>query len=282
MARRCMSWLVPLTVAAGMLFVVTAGAYAAPGSESSGRMTVNTGGQFVTLASTRVTAAGQLRNQWTVGAARVTVTAPAGSTVTLGPGTVDVAPAMAVAGEATAARSARIGRGVLAHAAWTNPCDHCWYNSLSNSYCLETCVYASSDQYALQEVSGAWYMGQHITGTVYPGSGSAELGEAYNRFPGESGDSGPLNYNPSGDDCPSSGATWSWGFSGWGFSFGESGPLAGNSCYGPIAPSSWGDPAFGSRWWSGGESGNHSIGSFDAIHLGSGQDPYDELDLGVS
>src|SRR3984885_13365177 len=128
MTRRCRSWLVPLTVAVGMLFVVTAGAYAAPGSESSGRMTVNTGGQFVTLASSRVTATGQLQNQVTGGAARATATAPAASTVPFGPGTVDVAPPMALAGEASAARAPRVSRGPLAHAAWTNPCDHCWYN----------------------------------------------------------------------------------------------------------------------------------------------------------
>jgi hypothetical protein len=276
------SWAVVLTVAVGTFFALTAGAYAAT---SSGGMMVNAGGQPLGLASSRTTTDGQLQNTYTVGAAHATVTAPRGSTVTFGNGTMQIVPPLAAAGTATAARAEHLKTakgGPSAHAAWTNPCDHCWYNALSGSYCNGTCVYAGSEQYAIQEVSGEWFMGQYINGTVYPGSTSATLGEAYNRFPGESGDSGPINYKPGGDDCPSSSTTWSWSFSYAGFSFGLSGPLAGGSCYGPIAPSSWGDPAFGSRWWSGGESGNHAIASFDAIHLGAGQDPYDVLVLGAS
>jgi hypothetical protein len=246
-------------------------------------MTVNHGAQRLSLVSSHSTSDGRVQSKWTVGGkAHLTVTAPTGSSVIVGMSTVQIKPPGELAGEA-GARGPRAKGGPLAHAAWTNPCNHCWYNSLSSRYCLETCTYAGSDQYALQEVSGAWYVGQHISGTVYPGSGSAKLGEAYNRFPGESGDSGPQpGYKPAGDDCPNSGATWSWGFSWGGFSFGESDPLSGGSCYGPIAPSGWGFPAFGSRWWSNGQSGNHAIGSFEAINLGRGQDPYDELDIGVA
>lgn len=279
------SWLVALTVAVGMLVVLPAGAYAAIGGIRSGGMIVQSGTQQVTLDSSQTVANGQLQSEWTVGGkAQLTVTAPPGSDVTVGQGTVVITPPLAQTGNATAARAnGRTKRGPLAHAAWTNPCNHCWFNSLSGRYCLETCVYAGSQQYALQEVSGNWQMGQHITGTVYGGSGPPKLGEAFNRFPGESGDSGPENYRPSGDNCPNSGGSWSWTFSGWGFSLGESEPLSGGSCYGPIAPSSWGDPAFGSRWWNNaGQSGNHAIGSFDAIHLGPGQNPYDQLYLGAA
>jgi hypothetical protein len=244
-------------------------------------MTVNAGAQRLSLISSRSTTDGRVQSKWLVGGKdSVTVTGAPGSAVTIAQGklvTVAVAPPQALAGEATAARGPRAKHGPLAHAAWTNPCNHCWYNAQQARVCARSCVYGSSDQYALQEVPGGWYMGEHITGTVYPGSGSATLGEAYYRFPGESGDSGPLNYKPAGDSCPSSGSSCNWSFSGWGFSFGESGPLSGGSCYGPIAPSGWGYPAFGSRWWSGGQNGNHAIGSFDAIHLGPGQNPYDVL-----
>ena len=280
------SWLVALTAAFGVLVALPVGASATVVRHSGG-MTVNAGAQRLSLISSRSTSDGRLQSKWLVGGkARVTVTAPQGSAVTIGQGkltTVEIASPGALAGEAAAARGPRANRGPLAHAAWTNPCNHCWYNALSTRVCGRTCVYASSRPVrAPGGRRGRWYMGQHITGTVYPGSGSATIGEAYNRFPGESGDSGPLNYRPSGDSCPGSGSSWNWGFSWGGFSFGESGPLSGGSCYGPIAPSGWGYPAFGSRWWSNGQGGNHSIGSFDAIHLGPGQNPYDELDVASS
>lgn len=267
-----------------MLVALPVGASAAVGKHSGG-MTVNAGVQRLRLISSRSTTDGRLQSKWLVGGKdHVAVTGARGSTVTIGQGkllTVEVAPPGALAAEA-AARGPREKGGPLAHAAFTNPCNHCWFNSQSAQACARTCVTASSDQYALQEVSGEWYMGQHITGTVYPGSGTATLGEAYARFPGESGDSAPLNYRPSGDSCPSSGSSWNWGFSFGGFSFGESGPLSGGSCYGPIAPSGWGYPAFGSRWWSNGQSGNHAIGSFSAVHLGPGQNPNDLLVVGAN
>ena len=280
------SCFVALTVALGVIVALPVGASAAVGRHTGG-MTVNAGAQRLSLVSSRATTDGRLQSKWLVGGkARVTVTAPEGSAVTIGQGkltSVEIAAPGALVGGATAARGPRAKRGPLAHAAWTNPCNHCWYNALTARVCGRSCVYASSNQYALQEVNGGgWYMGQHITGTVYPGSGSATLGEAYNRFPGESGDSGPIGYRPNGDHCPTSGDTWNWSFSFGGFSFGDSGPLSSGSCYGPIAPSGWGFPAFGSRWWSNGQSGNHAIGSFDAINLGAGQNPYDELDVASS
>jgi hypothetical protein len=249
----------------------------------SGGMVVDAGSQQVTLASSRTLPDGRLQNGWAVGAAHVMVTAPPGTTVTIGQGTMEILPPLALDGAATAARAARFGHRAkghpIAHAAWTNPCNHCWYNSLSGTYCLETCVYAGSVQYALQEVPGEWYVAQHISGTVTSGAGPARLGGAYNRFVNESGDSGPLNYKPGGDDCTSSSTSWNWSFSAFGLSFGENGPLSGGSCYGPIAPDGWGNPAFGSKWWANYEDGNHAIGSADAIHLGPGQNPYASLGL---
>lgn len=274
------SWLGALVVAVGVLVAIPVGASAAVVGTHSGGMTVNAGAQRLSLISSRSTTDGRLQSKWLVGGKNhVTVTGAPGSAVTIGQGellTVEVTPPGALAGEA-AARGPRAKRGPLAHAAWTNPCNHCWFNAQSAQACARTCVYAGSNQYALQEVPGAWYMGQHITGTVHPGSGTATLGEAYARFPGESGDSGPIGFKPSGDHCPNSGDSWSWSFSFGGFTFGDSGPLSAGSCYGPIAPSGWGMPAFGSRWWSNGQSGNHSIGSFDAVNLGPGQDPWDVL-----
>jgi hypothetical protein len=250
------------------LAVPTAAMAAADGAVATGSMRVAAGGRAVSLVSSSATRDGRLQNQWLVGHnERVTVTAPRGSVVTIGANMTRVTPPLAIPGAYTAGRS-------------SNPCNHCWYNGLSVRQCQgSSCVYGSSDQYAIQEQPGEWYMGQHTTGTVYPGAGSATQGDVWNRFPGESGDSGPLNYQPRGDDCPSSGTSWNWSFSFAGFGFGESGPLSGGSCYGPIAPSGWGFPAFGSRWWSGGQSGNHAVGSGDAIHLGAGQSPYDELDV---
>jgi hypothetical protein len=256
---------VAVLTAAAMLVAGSTGAHAAVGGQSSGGMLLNAGSQRVSLVSSQPITDGRLRSTWVIGGnGRVTVTAPAGSSVIVGGSSVEIAPPLS----------------------WRNPCDHCWYNAIAGRFCRETCVYGSSNQYALQEVSGEWYVGNHITGTVYPGSGSAKLGEAYNRFLSEHGDSGALNYKPSGDSCPSSGGSWNWSFSfqsqGVGFSFGESQPLSGGSCYGPVAPSGWGQPAFGSRWWSNGQRGNHGIGSFDAIHLGHHQSPYDALWLVVA
>lgn len=283
MTRYGRRWLVALTVAVGALVAAPTGAYAGGVGARSGEMTVNHGSQLLSLVSSRSMTDGRVQSKWSVGGGKthVTVTAPAGSAVTIGQGTVRIVPPGALAG-AAAARGPRAQHGPLAHAAFTNPCNHCTFNALSTHVCARTCVYASSTQYALQENPGEWYMSQRITGTVSPGSGSATMGEAYNRFPGESGDSGPINYRPSGDHCPTTGASWSWSFSYLGFTFGDSGPLSSGSCYGPIAPSGWGFPAFGSRWWSNGQSGNHSIGSGDAIHLGPGQNPWDELDAAVN
>lgn len=265
MAGPYRSWLVALTVAVGTFFTVATGACAAVGGVSSGGMIVTAGSQQVTLVSRRPMLDGRLQTEWTTSAgADVTVTAPPGSTVTIGQNTAEVSPPLSRVGAATA----------------SNPCDHCRYNPLTLTHCAETCTHGASDQYALQEVPGEWFMGQHITGTVYSGSGVPVEDEAYNTFPDERGDSGPLNYKPAGDQCPSSGTTWNWSFSGWGLTFGESGPLSDGSCYGPIAPSGWDHPAFGSKWWARSvQSGDHAIGSFDAIHLGPGQSPYDTLQV---
>ena len=164
------SCLVALTVALGVLVAMPVGASAAVGRRSGGMM-VNAGAQRLRLISSRSTTDGRVQSKWLVGGKNhVTVTGAPGSAVTIGQGkllTVEVASPDALAGEA-AARGPRAKRGPLAHAAWTNPCNHCWYNAQSATACARSCVYGSSNQYALQEVSGEWYMGQHITGTVYP------------------------------------------------------------------------------------------------------------------
>lgn len=236
---------------------------------TSGRMLIGAGSQQLTLTSSRTMPDGRIKSQWSVGPGgsdgTASATAPAGSTISVTPNLMTISPPQALA----TANASNTGVAA-AQAAWTNPAPGSDYNAVSGSHCFKnSCVYASSFQHAIQEQPGEWFIGQETSGTVYPASNSATLGEAYTRFPGESGDSGPLNYRPEGDHCASSGASWSWSFSYLGFGIGESSPLSANSCYGPIAPSSWGEPAFGSRWWSNGQGGNHGIGSADAIHLGA-------------
>lgn len=251
----CRGGLSVLVACAALLLAGPTGASAAGGG-----MRVDAGRQHVSVVSSRSVQGGRLRSTWMIGGKPLTVTAPPGSRVVLGQNWAEVMPPLAFAG-----------------ASWSNPCDHCWYNALQIRRCGETCVNASSTQFAMQEKPGAWYIGNRITGTVYPGSGKATFGQAWNRWISERGDSAPLDYQPNGDSCPSSGKSLTLGLSAFAVSLSVTVPLSGGSCFGPVAPSGWSSPAFGSRYWSGGQSGNHGLGSLDMIHLGHHQSPYDWL-----
>lgn len=255
--------------AAFLALVLPAAAIATPSP-----MALSSGSVPMTLVGSSQLPNGQVRTNWSGASGTDVVTSPAGTTITDTGTTLTIIPPQAAAG----AMSSPTGVEAASAQSWTNPPNHTYYNSTSGTHCASgNCVYAGSVQYALQENPGEWYVMQKISGTVYPASGGkACWGQAYNEFPGESGDSGPLNYSPTGNTNQGSGTT-TVGFSAFGFSTSETEQRV-SGVFGPIAPHGWGLPAFGSQWdgqdYGGCNSGNNGLGSIYDIHLGSGQNPY--------
>lgn len=232
-----------------------------------------------------------------------TMVAPPGSTLSVATVTINgreatqaivtppqagtTAPTTATTGASTTTSAA--AAPTIAAASWTNPANHTWFNYKTNEICQSgECVYGASQQFAFNETPGKWVMGQKTTGTITPQSGGAScMGSVYTRFPGESGDTGPLaGYSPNADTTRSAGTynvSYSWG----GFTMGASVNRTA-AVFGPFTPNllangspNYNLPAFGSGWdgwdFGGCTSRQEGLGSADAIRLGPGQDPYDQM-----
>ena len=248
----------------------------------SGGMIVSPQSAPLTLVSSVTLPDGLIQNDWTVqdpAGGTLTVTAASLSEVT-----VDTPCVTQCERPTEADTEVSPPESLLSNAA-AGPKNHTWYNLRQVQRCTATCVYASSDQYAIQEVPGDWRIGNHITGNVHPGNNDACYGRAWNTFGGEHGDSGPDNFKPAGDTfAQGSSLGWAWTFSYGVFSFSESGTTASHSKYGPIAPSGWTNPAYGSHWdgidYGGDNNNNNALGSGDDIKLGVGQSAYNNLWIG--
>jgi hypothetical protein len=161
----------------------------------------------------------------------------------------------------------------------TPPPLHTYFNFMSNDICaVDSCETDGGNQYAIQEIPGNYYMGQEMSGTVRPNVGhNATYGEAFIDWPGESGDSGPLNYSPQGDTVTEKEtADITVGIDVAPFTFDIDIPVYKDSTFGPVFPSGANVPAFGSFW----QGNNHSMNGTafaEDIHLGTGQSAVGEM-----
>jgi hypothetical protein len=278
-----------VALAAALTLAPASSAFAAVGA------TLAPGSKAMTLGSATTLANGLVQSTWQgAGGMTDTMVAPAGSTLSIQTVTINgqqatqatVTPPQ-LAGVAPPTGTAAAAD--TAAASWTNPPNHTWFNPQSNEICKSgECVYGSSQQYAYNETKGNWIMGQKTTGTISPQTpGASCLGSVYTRFPGEVGDSGPLaGYSPSADTTSSSG-TYNVSFSYGGISIGSSVTRT-SAVFGPFTPNRYSNgapnytlPAFGSGWdgfdYGGCTQRQEGLGSADAIHLGAGQNPYDQM-----
>lgn len=278
-------------LAVGLTLASASSAFAAVGA------TLAPGSQAMTLSNSSTLANGLVQSTWHGSGMTDTMTAPAGSTLSIQTVTINghqatqatVTPPQLAGVAPPTGTAASASTTAAAAASWTNPANHTWFNPKSNEICKAgECVYGSSQQCAYNETKGNWIIGQKTTGTISPQTGGAScLGSVYTRFPGESGDSGPLaGYSPSSDTSKSAGSynvSFSWG----GFAIGTTVTRT-SAVFGPFTPNRYSNggphytlPAFGSGWdgfdFGGCTQRQEGLGSADAIHLGAGQNPYDQM-----
>lgn len=286
MSMHC-SWKSCLTV--GMVALGSAlstfGVSLAKADPTSGAVTVASGSESLTLASSTVMSNGDIQTTWD-GPGQVTVStvsAPnsSGATISLSQPTANEAEVV-VTPDASAASTSESD---AADAANTIK-DGELYNSIPTTTTCSTlfvCTTGDMTQTMFQNISRKVYTGQLVQSSGYSfNTDPITLSEAYDRWPGSSGDA-RVRQSPNGTTTTTTNvATVNVSTSYNHFSVGASFPVNRYSSVGPVTPSGSDQPAFGAAWRGSNSSSNtnpvyEAADSANTVHIGRGQSNYAEL-----